>query len=131
MRSRSALVLPVLALAVALIGPAQANADSFPSKAGDFVSDNIQYFVAGLVAAILLLLLVVSVTQRRSKASTNKKKNEGGAVATPTAPIPPAAATASAQPPRAPTTAELPVDVASGSTAGRGRRHRRRPAASR
>ena len=29
--------------------------------------DNIQYFVAGLVAAILLLLLVVSITQRRSK----------------------------------------------------------------
>ncbi|HEU4944457.1 MAG TPA: hypothetical protein VFT10_04775, partial [Solirubrobacterales bacterium] len=50
-------------------------ADSFPSEAGDFVSDNIQYFVAGLVAAILLLLLVVSVTQRRSK---EKAKKEGG-----------------------------------------------------
>ena len=51
-----------------------AQADSFPSEAGDFVSDNIQYFVAGLVAAILLLLLVVSVTQRRSKEKAAKGK---------------------------------------------------------
>jgi flagellar biosynthesis/type III secretory pathway M-ring protein FliF/YscJ len=88
MRSRSALVLPLLALAVALVAPAQANAESLPSSAGNFVSDNIQYFVAGLVAAILLLLLVVSITQRRAKASTNKKKNEAGPAATPTGPLP-------------------------------------------
>ncbi|HEY6550953.1 MAG TPA: hypothetical protein VIY71_07120, partial [Solirubrobacterales bacterium] len=79
MRSRSALVLPLLALVVALVAPAQASADSFPSSAGNFVSDNIQYFVAGLVAAILLLLLVVSITQRRGKEKAAKKG--GGAPA--------------------------------------------------
>ncbi len=67
---------------MALIVPAQAQADSFPSKAGNFVSDNIQYFVAGLVAAILLLLLVISITQRRSK-ETKKKKKEPDAAAPP------------------------------------------------
>ena len=32
----------------------------------DFVSDNVEYIVAGLVVAILLLLLVISIVQRRS-----------------------------------------------------------------
>jgi fumarate reductase subunit D len=68
MRSRSALVLPVLALAVALIGPAEAHAGTV--AAGNFVNDNVKYLVAALVAAVLLLLLVVSVTQRRSKEKT-------------------------------------------------------------
>ena len=84
MRSRSALVLPVSALVVALIVPAQAQADSFPSEAGDFISDNIQYFVGGLVAAILLLLLIVSITQRRSKEKA--KKQAPAAAKTATAP---------------------------------------------
>ncbi|HWP32654.1 MAG TPA: hypothetical protein VNL97_02795, partial [Solirubrobacterales bacterium] len=57
---------------LALVLPAEAAAESFPSEAGDFVSDNIQYFLAGLVAAILLLLLVVRVTQRRGKEKEKK-----------------------------------------------------------
>ena len=34
--------------------PAAAQAESFPSKAGNFVSDNVQYFVGGLGASLLL-----------------------------------------------------------------------------
>ena len=68
MRSRIASLTYAAALALALLAPAEAQAESFPSKAGNYVSDHIEYFVAGLVAAILLLLLVISVTQRRSKA---------------------------------------------------------------
>ena len=39
----------------------------------DFISDHVEYFVAGLVVAILLLLLVISVVQRRSKEKGQKK----------------------------------------------------------
>src|SRR5436190_12224765 len=86
MRSRIALLWSVLTFA-ALALPAAAQAESFPSKAGNFVSDNIQYFVVGLVAAILLLLLIVRITQRRAK---EKPKNAPPAAAPP--PMAPAVA---------------------------------------
>ena len=67
MRIRLLLLSCVAALAsLALAVPAQAQADSFPNKAGNYVSDHIEYFVAGLVVAILLLLIVVSITRRRA-----------------------------------------------------------------
>src|SRR5690349_11374910 len=46
--------------------------ESFPEKAGNFVSDNIEFFVGGLAVAILLLLLAVMVLRRRSE--TQKQK---------------------------------------------------------
>jgi len=52
---------------LALVAPAQANAESFPNNVSNYVSDHTALFVGALVVAILLLLLIVSVTQRRSK----------------------------------------------------------------
>src|SRR3954454_5312899 len=90
MRSRIALLWSVLTV-IALALPAAAQAESFPSKAGNFVSDNVEYFVGGLVAAILLLLLIVSIKQRRAK----EKAKKAPPPATPLPPqvTPPAAGT--------------------------------------
>ena len=86
MRTRLLLLPCVAALAsLALVVPAQAQADSFPNKAGNYVSDHVEYFVAGLVAAILLLLLVVSITQRRSKEKEKKAGTVAGASPPPVA----------------------------------------------
>ena len=53
-------------IAVLMVAPAQAGADSFPKEASDYVSDNTGIFVGALLAAILLLLLLVRISQRRS-----------------------------------------------------------------
>ncbi|HVY96652.1 MAG TPA: hypothetical protein VHA54_06790, partial [Solirubrobacterales bacterium] len=86
MRSRL-LLAPVLALvaALALVVPAQASAESFPTKVSNYVSDHTAYFVAALVVAILLLLLVVSVTRRREEEKKKKKKAAAGGDAAPPA----------------------------------------------
>src|SRR4051794_41467060 len=65
-------------IAVLMVAPAQAGADSFPEKASDYVSDNTGYFVAALLAAILLLLLIVRISQRRAKEKERKRGAQPG-----------------------------------------------------
>ncbi|HWO48001.1 MAG TPA: hypothetical protein VNM41_08065, partial [Solirubrobacterales bacterium] len=74
MRTRKSLPAAVAGIiAVLMVAPAQAGADSFPEKASDYVSDNTGYFVAALLVAILLLLLLVRISQRRSKEKQQKQ----------------------------------------------------------
>ena len=65
-------------IAVLMVAPAQASADSLPEKVSDYVSDNTSYFVAALLVAILLLLLIVRITQRRSKDKQQKQAAQPG-----------------------------------------------------
>src|SRR4249919_3793227 len=107
MRSRLALATATSALALAMAVPAQAYADSAPSEVGSFVSDNVQYVVGALVAAILLLLLIVSINQRRGKEKAQKQGT--GIPGVP--PATPRSAPGAARPPAAASaqTAELPA----------------------
>ena len=68
------LSLPGLAVfsLLALLLPAQAEAQSFPNKAGNYVSDHVEYFVGALVVAILLLLLS---SASPSDAARRRQKN--------------------------------------------------------
>lgn len=75
-------------ISVALVLPAQAAAESFPNKAGNYVSNHTEYFVAALVVAILILLLVVSITQRRNKAKAAKQKSPASPRFPPRSPLP-------------------------------------------
>ena len=89
MRTRLLLLPSVAALtSLALAVPAQAQAESFPNKAGNYVSNHTEYFVAALVVAILILLLVVSITQRRGKEKAKQQK--GSPQPAPSAGAPPA-----------------------------------------
>ena len=84
MRTRSFFSSLAVGLAsLALVAPAAAQAESFPSKASSYVGDHTGYFVAALLAAILLLLLVVSITQRRAK---EKAKSPGAKAPAPAPP---------------------------------------------
>jgi hypothetical protein len=68
MRTRLLLMSCFSALiSLALVAPAQAEADSFPQKVSNYVSDNTANFVAALAVAIMVLLLVVCITRRRSE----------------------------------------------------------------
>ncbi|HEX8959542.1 MAG TPA: hypothetical protein VF770_06935, partial [Solirubrobacterales bacterium] len=88
MRTRLVALLPATVLLLALPASAQASSESFPNKAGNYVSDHIAYFVGGLAVAILLLLLVISITHRRGKEKA-KKQAAAGTTAPPVAPSPP------------------------------------------
>jgi len=110
MRSRKSFPAALVGIIAAVMAvPAQANAESFPDKASNYVSDHTGYFVAALLAAILLLLLIVRITQRRAKEKEKKQPAQAGVppvVAAPGAagppPPPPGAA-----PAVAPATAEI------------------------
>jgi DNA uptake protein ComE-like DNA-binding protein len=49
---------------------------SVPDEVRDFVEDNIELFVGGLLAAILILLLIVVVLQRRAKKRSESEGQE-------------------------------------------------------
>src|SRR4051794_20399940 len=95
-------------IAVVMAAPAEANAESFPDKVSNYVSDHTGYFVAALLAAILLLLLIVRITQRRAKEKEQKKAAQAGAqpVGAPTPP--PGAPPAAAAPPPPPAPVAVP-----------------------
>jgi ABC-type phosphate transport system permease subunit len=72
-------------IAVVMAVPADADAESFPSKASNYVSDHTGYFVGALLVAILILLLIVRITQRRAKQKEANRRAPAAAAPAPAA----------------------------------------------